>query len=101
MSDKKNIERLFQEKFKDFEAKPSDKVWSQIAENLEEKKSKKRVIPFWIKAGGIAASLLFGNFTYDNYSESNGNFNNNDNGNKSIVNVGDETFMSINRHTRE
>ena len=30
MSDKKHIDRLFQEGFKDFEATPSDAVWENI-----------------------------------------------------------------------
>ncbi len=65
MSDKKNIERLFQEKFKDFEAFPAPEAWDNIASKLEEKKNKKRVFPFWFnaKAAGIAAALVLGFFT--------------------------------------
>lgn len=48
----KNIERLFQEKFKDFEVSPPDFIW----ENIQEKK--RRVIPFWFKTTGIAASFV-------------------------------------------
>jgi len=59
MSEKKNIDRLFQEKFKDFEAAPPEFVWDNIREALEEKK-KKRVIPIWIRLSGVAALLIIG-----------------------------------------
>lgn len=62
MSDKKHIDRLFQEKFKDFEAKPNANVWVNIQSQLNGSKSKDKVIPLWIKFAGIAAllMLLFG-----------------------------------------
>jgi hypothetical protein len=59
MNEKKNIERLFQEKFKDFEVTPNGKVWENIEAKLN-KKEKRRIIPFWWKLSGIAASLLIG-----------------------------------------
>ncbi|MCW1146875.1 hypothetical protein [Flavobacterium lacisediminis] len=58
MKDQKNIERLFQEKFKDFEATPPQGSWDTIASRLNEKKKKKRVVPFWFQLSGIAASLF-------------------------------------------
>ncbi|EAQ39602.1 hypothetical protein MED134_08926 [Dokdonia sp. MED134] len=60
MKEKKNIDRLFQEKFKNFEAHPSERVWADIVKN--QKKDNRRVIPLWWKVGGIAAGLvlLFG-----------------------------------------
>ncbi|WP_452220587.1 hypothetical protein [Lacinutrix salivirga] len=58
MPNKKNIDRLFQEKFKDFEVSPNSKVWSNIQEELAEKHKSKRVIPLWFKYSGIAALLL-------------------------------------------
>lgn len=67
MSDRKNIDRLFQEKFKDFELEPQEHVWKNIEEALKEKKERK-VIPFWFKAAGIAAALLLGFFTVDYFS---------------------------------
>lgn len=54
----KNIERLFQEKFKDFEVSPPDFVWENIQEKLHPKEKKRRVIPFWFKTAGIAASFV-------------------------------------------
>ncbi len=59
MSERKNIDRLFQEKFKEFEVKPSDEVWGAIEAKLNEKK-KRRVIPFWWKLSGVAAVFLIG-----------------------------------------
>ena len=58
MKEQKNIERLFQEKFKDFEALPPQDAWNTIASRLNEKKKKRRVIPFWLQLSGIAASLI-------------------------------------------
>lgn len=60
MKEKKNIDRLFQEKFKNFEAHPSERVWAGIVKN--QKKDNRRVIPLWWRVGGIAAGLvlLFG-----------------------------------------
>jgi len=59
MSDKKHIDRLFQEKFKDFEASPDPAVWKRINASLPQKKKKKRrVIIFWWEMAGIAAAVL-------------------------------------------
>ena len=58
MSDKKHIDRLFQEGFKDFEANPSDAVWKNIEAKLNEKKKKRRVIPIWWRYAGFAALFL-------------------------------------------
>jgi hypothetical protein len=59
MSDKKNIDRLFQEKFKDFEVTPPDFVWENIQEALQEKRQR-RVIPLWLRLSGVAAVLAIG-----------------------------------------
>ena len=60
MSNKKNIDRLFQEKFKDFDVKPDAKVWQNIQSKLNEEEEDKTVfiLPFWLKLSGIAASIL-------------------------------------------
>lgn len=74
MKDNKNIERLFQEKFKDFEALPPQDSWNLIASRLNEKKKKKRIVPVWFQISGIAASLfliagLIWNFSDENQIE--------------------------------
>ncbi len=58
MGDKKHIDRLFQERFKDFEVQPDDAVWDNIEAKLNEKKKKRRVIPIWWRYAGVAALLL-------------------------------------------
>ena len=58
MKENKNIERFFQEKFKDFEVTPPDFVWENIQEKLHPKEKKRRVILFWFKTAGIAASFI-------------------------------------------
>ena len=56
MKESKNIDRLFQEKFKDFEALPGDHVWDGIAASRDKKDRK--IIPIWLwRLGGIAALL--------------------------------------------
>jgi hypothetical protein len=62
MNDKKNIDRLFQERFKDFESEPSKQVWINIQDSLKEKEEDRKVIPFWMKSSGIAAAFLLGFF---------------------------------------
>lgn len=61
MSSKKNIDRLFQEKFKDFEAKPDPKVWQNIHSKLKEEEEDNKpiaILPLWLKLSGIAASFV-------------------------------------------
>jgi len=58
MSDKKHIDRIFQERFKDFEATPDDAVWKNIKSRLKEKEDDGRVIPLWWRYAGVAALLL-------------------------------------------
>ncbi|WP_417884661.1 hypothetical protein [Zunongwangia sp.] len=59
MREDKNIDRLFQERFKDFEASPNEKVWKNLAQELQKKQTKKyRILPFWYKLGGVAAILV-------------------------------------------
>ncbi|WP_324067430.1 MAG: hypothetical protein RSE15_08270 [Flavobacterium sp.] len=73
MKENKNIERLFQKKFKDFEALPPEDSWDFIADRLHKKK-KKRIIPIWFQLSGVAASILLvggliWNFTAQNETE--------------------------------
>lgn len=57
MSERKKIDRLFQEKFKDYEVTPPEGTWAAIEAKLEDKK-KKRAVPFWWKLSGVAALFL-------------------------------------------
>ncbi len=57
MDEKKNIDRLFQEEFKDFEVFPDASAWEHIEERLMKKK-KRRIVPLWLRFGGAAAILL-------------------------------------------
>ena len=59
MSERKNIDRLFQEKFKDFEINPPEEIWGNIEAGLDKDKTR-RVIPLWWKLSGIAAVFLVG-----------------------------------------
>src|SRR5690554_6323909 len=66
MKEKKNIERLFQEKFKHFEVTPPTNAWENISKELHPEKKKRSLIPFWLKISDIAATLLLGTFLLKN-----------------------------------
>ncbi|MFT7334503.1 MAG: hypothetical protein ACI9M1_000386 [Porticoccaceae bacterium] len=61
MKTKKNIDRLFQERFKDFEMEPNEQTWSNIQAVLK-KKEERKIVPLWLKCSGIAAAFLLGFF---------------------------------------
>jgi hypothetical protein len=67
MSEKKNIDQLFQNKFEHFEVPPPEMAWGNIQAKLEEKEKKKRIIPFWWELAGVAAILLLGIGLYSVY----------------------------------
>ncbi|WP_290698836.1 hypothetical protein [Lacinutrix sp.] len=75
MSDKKHIDRLYQEKFKDFEVKPSANVWTGIQNKIEQPKEETKVgFPIWLRIASVAAVLVLlltvGKFTFsDNMLE--------------------------------
>lgn len=95
MKDNKNIERLFQEKFKDFEALPPQDSWDIIASRLNEKKKKKRILPIWFEFSGIAASLfIIGSLIWNFSGES--NTTEVPNSNNTIVNTEDSKGNSNN-----
>ena len=60
MSEKKNIDTFFQEHFEHFEVTPPEMAWKNIEAKLNEKKEKRRIVPFWWKLSGIAAGLFLG-----------------------------------------
>ncbi|MBT8393241.1 MAG: hypothetical protein HKO81_04335 [Flavobacteriaceae bacterium] len=76
MSDKKHIDRIFQEKLKDIEFEPTNAVWNKISKELTKNKEPKKVIPLWWKLAGVAAVLILlltvGNLIFNN-SDSNEN----------------------------
>lgn len=53
---KKNLDELFREQFRDYDAVPDNKVWDNIEASLD-KKDKRRILPIWWKLGGVAAIL--------------------------------------------
>lgn len=59
MKERKYIDRLYQEKFRDFEATPRDAVWKNIEAKLQEKQKRKPAIPLWYRYAGVAAFLAF------------------------------------------
>lgn len=76
MKNKKDIEHIFQEKLRDFEANPPQESWDYISEKINEKEEKRRIIPlFWLKSAivstSIAAVLLIGYFLFNDKIDSN------------------------------
>jgi len=69
---KKNLDNIFQEKFKEFSDVPTEKVWKSIEASLNKKKKTRKVVPIWWKLGGIAAALAIGLFLLNPFKE-NGN----------------------------
>ncbi|HET8854344.1 MAG TPA: hypothetical protein VFM60_00355 [Salinimicrobium sp.] len=57
MKEKKYIDRLYQEKFKDFEAAPREAVWESISSQLQKKERKRRILPLWYRVAGVAALI--------------------------------------------
>ena len=68
MKENKNLERLFQEKFKDFQEQPPLESWDYIANNLNPKQKKK--LPFVMLFGSIASvAVLALVFAYPYFSD--------------------------------
>lgn len=65
--ERKNLDRLFQEKFKDFEVHPPEETWNAIEAELN-KKEKKRIIPIWWKFSGVAALLVVGILVFNTFT---------------------------------
>lgn len=77
MKNKKNIDEIFQKGFENLDLSPSPHVWENIRAELEKKKSEKRVIPLWIRLGGVAAVLAI------------------------MLTVGNRVFNSFNTHQQD
>jgi len=90
MKDRKHIDRLYQEKFKDFESTPREAVWKSISARLQKKERKRGILPLWYKIAGVAAVLaLFINFSNEFFSKKS-KINNH-----SFVAMADENFGEI------
>lgn len=89
MKENKNLDKLFQDKFKSLDYSPQEIVWENIEEQLKEKK-KKRVIPFWWKLSGVAAVFFLGLGLYTIA------FDNNNSSNNSVVDSNDNSIISTN-----
>lgn len=61
---KENIDKLFQEKLKNFNEVPDEKVWKAISDSLDKKKKQRLIIPFWWKLGGVAAILAISLYVF-------------------------------------
>ncbi|WP_019037244.1 outer membrane beta-barrel protein [Psychroflexus tropicus] len=111
MKPSKPIERLFQEGLKDFQESPSSKVWEGIEKRLDQKK-KKRLLPvWWLKAASVAAILAIfisiGTFYYNSSKSSmtvasslNDNNSNSSNFNSKSLNIRPAkfSFSSVDRN---
>lgn len=99
MSDKKHIDRVFQEKFKDFEAVPNDSVWENIQDqlNTNENEETTKARPVWWRYASVAALLLLllsvGNFIFNN-SEKN-------TPSSDIVDIENSTLDPFNSNTKD
>ena len=63
MSDQKDIDKLFQERFQEFEASPDPAMWDRISQKLdakEQEQDRKGIVflPWLYKGAGIAAALI-------------------------------------------
>ncbi|WP_224488269.1 outer membrane beta-barrel protein [Robertkochia flava] len=67
MKEEKDLERLFQERFKDFESRPQHDLWDGILNRLEASEKRRVPIFLWKRLGGIAAVMaiaLMGTLAY-------------------------------------
>lgn len=55
---KENIDKLYQEKLKNFNEVPDERVWNAISNSLDKKKKSRPIIPIWWKLGGVAAIFV-------------------------------------------
>jgi hypothetical protein len=75
MRESKKIERLFQEKFKDFEAIPPSNSWNIITSKMNTSEKEKRKLPFFFTFAHIAATFILIGFLSLNYDELKTNIN--------------------------
>ncbi len=124
MSQKKHIDRLFQEKFKEFEASPDPKLWNNLEKELTDNPIKATSLPLWYKVAGIAGLLIITLFigkliskSYDNTLDSfeeitttnrdnlihskSSNHQNTSKAEKQSINFSDETTIGTNTSTNK
>ncbi len=65
---KKNIDDIFNDKFKYAEKIPPGEIWDSISAQLPFKKRKKRIIPIWYLLAGTAAVLALMVLIFKDYS---------------------------------
>jgi hypothetical protein len=96
MKDKKHIDKLFKDRFNDFEVSPSPEVWGSIQTSIEKRKKDRNLIPLWWKMGGVAALLALlltvGNSVF-NSSEIDSPIVTNDETTRSIDNDGEKNLL--------
>lgn len=61
MKQKKDIDQVFKDGLNNLKANPSPEVWDNIQNELNKDKRSRKVIPLWMRLGGVAAllALLF------------------------------------------
>ena len=69
MGNKQDIGKVFKEKLDNLQASPQDLIWNNIVAELDKKEKKRRVIPFWLKFGSIAAAILILSSIIWNYTK--------------------------------
>ncbi len=62
---KEPIDKLFEEKLRDYSEVPNEKVWKAIEASLQKRKNSRKIIPIWWKLGGAAAILALMFFLID------------------------------------
>ncbi|MGX7667800.1 outer membrane beta-barrel protein [Flavobacterium pedocola] len=80
MSERNNIDRLFQEKFKDFEVAPPERAWGNIQTKMSHKNKKFNFLPLFLIFSGFAAIFIISFSVSDTF-----HFNPFDFGNKSAI----------------
>jgi uncharacterized protein with PQ loop repeat len=58
MENKKDIGKLFKSKLNGLDKSPNEKLWSSIHAELQEKKKKRRIVPFWFISSSIAVAIF-------------------------------------------
>jgi len=114
MKEKKHIDQLFKERFENFEATPSPQVWDNIQAKIKEEEKDRKIIPLWVKLGGVAALLaliltvgnsVFGPTTTPSITEEKTEINSQDSENNNVINKNNskktEVVSEDNNHLKD